>query len=169
MSKDGNGSGERDEHSRTVSGEGEGQRTRQFRLGGLTLELSGVSADIDELALGVEPIDLGVSAPADSGAERDDGSNEGEGRETNSRRPAGYGARLGAFLGREVGLFFGRIFDRGLRVLWNRVKTRRGKWVGERTAGTAEADPSSEDEPAAFDDELLARLGRVVDRDSSEN
>ncbi len=36
---------------------------RQFRLGGLALELSGVSADIDELALELKPIGAGISGP----------------------------------------------------------------------------------------------------------
>ncbi len=81
--------------------------------------------------------------------------------------PAGYGARLGAFFGREIGLFLGRLLDRGVSVLWNRIRARRGKSTDGDSVETMPAS-SSADDSTEFDGELLSRLARVTDRDRSE-
>jgi hypothetical protein len=171
MPKEGHrGSNDGNERTATVAesmADGE-RRERQFRLGGLTLELTGVSADIEELALGLEPIELGLSAPPES--ETDDAdSNRAESRGTGGR---GAGARLGAFLGREIGSLLGRIFDRGVRVVWRRIRGRSG---GSHVSDSNATEPdlagesTTETDSHEFDDELLARLDRAVGRDASEN
>ncbi|WP_231184238.1 hypothetical protein [Haladaptatus sp. DYF46] len=171
MPKEGHeGSDDGDERTATVAdsmADGE-RRERQFRLGGLTLELTGVSADIEELALGLEPIELGLSAPPES--ETDDAdSNRTESREADGR---GAGARLGAFLGRKIGSFLGRTLDRGVRVLWRRIRGRSGSSRDSDPNATepdSAGESTAEADPHEFDDELRARLDRAVGRDASEN
>ncbi|MCO8246451.1 hypothetical protein [Haladaptatus sp. AB643] len=148
---------------REKSESNDGRHERQFHFGGLTVELSGVSADIEEARVGLEPIELDSSTAesGDGSSERDERRN----RRSTGRSNAGYGARLGAFLGREIGLFLGRILDRGVRVLWNRFRARRGK---NGTEGRSAETEGSTDDSAEFDGELLARLARVTNRDGME-
>ncbi len=170
MPKEGHGgSDDEDEGTATVAesmADGE-RRERQFRLGGLTLELTGVSADIEELALGLEPIELGLSAPPESETEGTD-TNRTESGVSDER---GAGARLGSFLGREIGSFLGRILDCGIRVVWRRIRRRSGA-SHDSDSNATEPDSASEStvetDSHEFDDELLARLDRAVDRDASE-
>lgn len=130
-----------------------------FRLGGLSLDLSDVKADIDGLTLGLDAIELDVPRSEKS-------------KLVQSRKPSSYGARVGAFVGRMIGGLIGRVIGYGLRLLWDGIRSRfvRSK-RGDESSEEGESDEESDSSVSGkrrFDseEELIERLKQAVEGDS---
>ncbi|GAA0245593.1 hypothetical protein ACFFQF_04815 [Haladaptatus pallidirubidus] len=146
---DGGNNGERgadDGTEATGSGDtdyttGDGYR---FRLGGLSLDLSGVEADIDGLTLGLDAIELRIPKTGKSNADGPSSQLRGVQKLTpRNDRSGGFGARVGAFVGRVVGGLVKRFADYGLRLLLNEIRSHLSKFEREDESTT---EPSAEDE-----------------------
>ncbi|WP_266075639.1 hypothetical protein [Haladaptatus caseinilyticus] len=131
----------------------------RFRLGGLSLDLSGVKADIDGLTLGLDAIELDV--PRSGGS-----------KSVRSRQSSSHGAQVGAFVGRMIGGLIGRIVGRVLRLLWDGIRSRvvrskRGDESSEAGESNEESDSSVSGERRSDpEEELIERLKRATEGES---
>ncbi|WP_435152312.1 hypothetical protein [Haladaptatus sp. DFWS20] len=130
-----------------------------FRLGGLSLDLSDVEADIDGLTLGLDAIELDVPRSEKS-------------KSVQSRQPSSYGARVGAFVSRMIGGLIGRATGYGLRLLWDGIRSRvvrskRGDESSEEGESNEESDSSVSGERRSDpEEELIERQKRATEGES---